>query len=91
MNVMMEIGYPGKLKGDEIPYLSRIAAIADAFDAMTSKRTYRNSLPLDTVKSEIERCRGTQFDPELANIFLDILNNNYEKILQIREKYNPEQ
>ena len=68
-------GYPGKLKGEEIPYLARIAAVADAFDAMTSKRTYRNSLPLDIVKTEIEKCKGTQFDPECADAFLDILNN----------------
>lgn len=84
-------GYPGKLKGEEIPYLARIAAVADAFDAMTSRRTYRDSLAIDTVKSEIERCKGTQFDPILADVFLDILNNEYNKIEEIREKYNPEQ
>ncbi len=84
-------GYPGKLKGEEIPYLARIAAVADAFDAMTSKRTYRNSLEIDVVKSEIERCKGTQFDPIIADVFLDILNNEYAKIEEIREKYNPEQ
>lgn len=83
-------GYPGKLKGEEIPYLARIAAVADAFDAMTSRRTYRNSLELDVVKAEIERCKGTQFDPTLADAFLDILNNDYEKIDEIRAKYNPE-
>lgn len=84
-------GYPGKLKGEAIPYLARIAAIADAFDAMTSKRTYRNSLGLDIVKSEFEKCKGTQFDPKCADAFLDILNNEYSKIEEIREKYNPEQ
>lgn len=84
-------GYPGKLKGEEIPYLARIAAIADAFDAMTSKRTYRNSLDINTVKSELERCKGSQFDPKCADVFLDILNNEYSKIEEIREKYNPEQ
>ena len=84
-------GYPGKLKGEEIPYLARIAAVADAFDAMTSRRTYRDSLSLDIVKSEIEKCKGTQFDPELADAFLDLLNNDYEKIEEIRAKYNPEQ
>lgn len=84
-------GYPGKLQGENIPYLARVAAIADAFDAMTSKRTYRDSLSLDIVKSEITRCKGTQFDPVLADEFLDILNNEYEKIEEIRTKYNPEQ
>lgn len=84
-------GYPGKLKGEEIPYLARIAAIADSFDAMTSRRTYRDSLSLDIVKSEFEKCKGTQFDPKYTDAFLDILNNEYFKIEEIREKYNPEQ
>ena len=84
-------GYPGKLKGEEIPFLARITAVADAFDAMTSRRTYRDSLSLDIVKSEIQKCKGSQFDPICADAFLDILNNNYEKIQEIRAKYNPEQ
>ena len=84
-------GYPGKLKGEDIPFLSRITAVADSFDAMTSKRTYRDSLSLDIVKSEIERCKGTQFDPNCADAFLDILNNDYSKVAEIRAKYNPEQ
>lgn len=88
---MMVTGYPGKLKGEAIPYLARIAAVADSFDAMTSKRTYRDSMDLDFVKSEIENCKGTQFDPVCADAFLDILNNEYEKIEEIRQKYNPEQ
>lgn len=79
-------GYPGKLQGQEIPYLARITAVADTFDAMTSKRTYRDSLPLDVVKAEIERCSGTQFDPEIAKVFLDILENHYEEIEKIREQ-----
>ena len=84
-------GYPGKLKGEEIPYLARIAAVADSFDAMTSRRTYRDSMDLDFVKTEFEKCKGTQFDPTCADAFLDILNNEYEKIEEIRNKYNPEQ
>ena len=80
-------GYPGKLKGEEIPFMARIAAVADTFDAMTSKRTYRNALDIEIVKSEIERCSGTQFDPQIAKVFLDILNNDYDKILEIQEKY----
>ena len=84
-------GYPGKLKGEDIPLLARIAAVADSFDAMTSRRTYRNSLDLDFVKAEIEKCKGTQFDPSCADAFLDILNNEFDKIEEIRNKYNPEQ
>ncbi len=80
-------GYPGKLKGEEIPYLARIAAIADTFDAMTSKRSYRDSLPMDVVISEFERCRGTQFDPNLDDVFLDILKNHYDEIEKIKNTY----
>lgn len=81
-------GYPGKLKGEDIPYLARIAAVADAFDAMTSKRTYRDSLPIDVVRSEIENNLGTQFDPEIGKVFLDILDNQYSKIAEIQKKVN---
>jgi len=84
-------GYPSKLKGEDIPLLARIAAVADAFDAMTSRRTYRDSLDLNFVKTEIEKCKGTQFDPACADAFLEILNNELEKIEEIRNKYNPEQ
>ena len=80
-------GYPGQLKGEDIPYLARIAAVADTFDAMTSKRTYRNSLPIDVVRSEIEKNLGTQFDPNIGKVFLDIIDNEYDKIEEIKEKY----
>ena len=80
-------GYPEGLSGENIPYLARIAAVVDAFDAMTSKRTYRNSLPIDVVRSEIEKNLGTQFDPEIGNCFLDIIDNEYDKIKEIQEKY----
>ena len=80
-------GYPSKLAGNDIPFLARIATIADSFDAMASKRAYRNSLDIQTIISEFEKCRGTQFDPELTNIFLDILRNHYDKIREVQEKY----
>lgn len=80
-------GYPGQLKGEDIPYFARIAAVADAFDAMTSKRTYRDSLPLDVVRGEIEKNLGTQFDPNVGKVFLDILDNDPDKIKEIQEKY----
>ena len=54
---------------------------------MTSKRTYRNSLPIDVVRSEIEKNLGTQFDPEIGKIFLDIIDHEYNKIEEIQEKY----
>jgi len=80
-------GYPSKLAGEEIPYLARITAIADTFDAMSSKRTYRDALSLDTAVAEIEKCSGTQFDPSIANVFIEILKNDYSKIETIMEKY----
>ena len=80
-------GYPSKLKGEDIPYLARITAIADSFDAMTSRRTYRDSLSLDIVKAEFEKNKGSQFDPKLADIFLDILNNHYDEIESIQQQY----
>ena len=80
-------GYPGRLKGEEIPYFARITALADTFDAMTSKRSYRDALSLDVVIAEFERCKGSQFDPELDDVFLDILKNHYDEIEEIQEKY----
>ena len=80
-------GYPSRLKGDEIPYLARIAAVADTFDAMTSRRSYRGPIDVEQVKEEIKRCEGTQFDPQIAEVFLDILNNEFDKIKEIQEKY----
>ena len=84
MNVLMEEAILGKLQGEEIPFLARITAVADAFDAMTSKRSYRDSLSLDFVKEEILRNSGTQFDPDIAKVFLDILDNQPEEIKRIQ-------
>ena len=80
-------GYPSQLVGDDIPYVARIAAVADTFDAMTSKRSYRDSLPIDVVRAEIERCSGTQFDPNIAKVFLDIMDNDFDLIREIQKKY----
>jgi putative nucleotidyltransferase with HDIG domain len=67
-------GYPFGLKGENIPLFARIIAIADSFDAMTSKRVYKNALSYSEAMEEIKKNAGTQFDPEIAEIFLDILN-----------------
>ena len=80
-------GYPGKLKGENIPYLARITAIADSFDAMNSKRSYRDPLPAEVIISEFEKCKGIQFDPEMDDVFLDILKNHYDEIKEIQEKH----
>ena len=83
-------GYPGNLQGEDIPYFARIAAIADAFDEKKKKRTYRNSLPIEVVREEIEKNLGTQFDPEIGQVFLEIIDNEYDKIEEIKEKYPAE-
>ena len=83
-------GYPSNLKGEDIPYFARIAAVADTFDAMTSRRTYRDSLGLDIVKDEINKNKGIQFDPQIADIFLNILEKHYDEIQAIQDKYKGE-
>ena len=69
-------GYPRGLKGEEIPLHARIVSIADAYDAMHSERIYRKALSRDKIIQEIEEGRGTQFDPKLANAFLELIHNN---------------
>lgn len=63
-------GYPDGMKGDEIPLLTRIMTIADAFDAMTSERTYRPSKPIEDALSELNNFAGRQFDPDLVHAFI---------------------
>lgn len=67
-------GYPNKLKGTEISFLGRILCIADAFDAMTSDRTYRKGMPMELALGEIERSRGVQFDPQISDVFIKMIN-----------------
>ncbi len=80
-------GYPSRLSGENIPYLARITSVSDTFDAMTSNRVYRDALPLDTVIQEIEKCKGTQLDPKIADVFLDILHNHFDEIEDIRKRF----
>jgi len=68
-------GYPEGRSGEDIPEEARIISVADAFDAMTSKRTYRDSFSLDYARGEIQNGRGTQFDPQIADVFLKILED----------------
>jgi len=78
-------GYPDGVKGAAIPLHARIIAIADTFDAMTSSRSYRNALSFRTALSELERCKGTQFDPEIADIFIEILQESPFYFTRFRE------
>ncbi|MCT2536908.1 HD-GYP domain-containing protein [Aquibacillus koreensis] len=76
-------GYPKMLKGEEIPYLARVTAIADAFDAMTSSRSYRAALPLEEAYKRIIDGKGTQFDPDLVDLFQE----TYQSWVEFYESY----
>lgn len=69
-------GYPEGLKGDEIPEIARLVAVADAYDAMTSKRSYRSILPQHVVRSEIVAASGTQLDKRFADIMLQMIDDD---------------
>lgn len=68
------LGYPSQLNGNETPLEGRILQITDAFSAMTIKRVYREPLSLNNSLSELEQNSGTQFDPKLVDIFVNIIN-----------------
>ncbi len=69
-------GYPDGLKGEDIPEIARIIGVADAYDAMSSKRSYRDPLPQEVVRGEIEKGKGTQFDPVFADIMLQMIDED---------------
>lgn len=71
-------GYPDGLAGEDIPETARIIAVADAYDAMTSNRSYRTVMPQEKVRAEVERCRGSQFDPFFADIMLSMIDEDDE-------------
>ena len=76
-------GYPHGLKGEEIHLYARIVAIADVFDALSSKRCYKEPMPLEKVLEIMKADAGTHFDPSLVDLFLD----NLDKFLEIKETY----
>ncbi len=78
-------GYPSGLKEEEIPLSARIIALADTYDAMTSTRSYRKALSHEEAIAEIQRCSGTQFDPKLAQLFID----NQDEIRKAKD--NPDE
>lgn len=71
-------GYPDGLKGEEIPRMARLIGVADAYDAMASKRSYRDVLPQEVVREEIEKGKGTQFDPYFADIMLQMIADDVD-------------
>ncbi|WP_373739667.1 HD-GYP domain-containing protein [Jeotgalibaca porci] len=77
-------GYPEGLKGRDIPLFARIVAVADAFDAMTSKRVYRDEFDMAYTLDQLVKNKSKQFDPEITDAFLNVLNRNKE--FKINEK-----
>ena len=77
-------GYPDGLAGDDIPEEARIIAVADAYDAMTSNRSYRDAMPQDKVRDQVVRGRGTQFDPRFADIMLEMIDEDVH--FEMRER-----
>lgn len=77
-------GYPTGLKGKDIPFVSRLCSLADVFDALTSKRPYKEPWPVEKAADEIKRLKGVNFDPELTDLFLEI----FDKILEAKNKYS---
>jgi HD-GYP domain-containing protein (c-di-GMP phosphodiesterase class II) len=80
-------GYPYGLRGDEIPIEGRVVAVADTFDAMTSNRPYRDGLNPEIAIEEIEKNKGTQFDPEAADAFIRAYRKgNIQKFMQLKQE-----
>src|SRR6187549_1019013 len=73
-------GYPLGLRAATIPLIARIISVADAYDAMTSDRAYRRALPHSVTMSEIERCSGSQFDPDIAGVFTEQIDRLRESL-----------
>jgi len=79
-------GYPLGLKGNNIPIEGRILAIADTVDAVLSNRPYRQGSSIEKVKRELITCSGTQFDPELAKLFLGLIDENAQELIDIYDQ-----
>jgi putative nucleotidyltransferase with HDIG domain len=76
-------GYPSGLQGEDIPMEARILSIADTYDAITSLRPYRDRLPPQQAIDELQRCSGSQFDPELVEIFCKMMQPTVTKEIEI--------
>ena len=70
------LGYPEGLKGENIPEIARIIAVADTYDAMNSNRVYRHHFKKENIIAEIEACKGSQFDPAVADAMINLINEN---------------
>lgn len=81
-------GYPDGLKGDQIALGAQIMSVADAFDVITSKRSYKEVQSWEFGVSELKRCRGTQFSPRIVDAFLSLFEKKKDKILRFIEINN---
>ncbi|MDD6039290.1 MAG: response regulator [bacterium] len=71
-------GYPSGLAGEDIPEIGRIIAVADSYDAMASNRSYRSCMPQEDIIREMEKAKGTQLDPKIADIFIEMIKSDTE-------------
>lgn len=82
-------GYPHRLAGTDIPLFGRLIGLADAFDAMSSDRTYRKAMNFDDVLSEVRRCAGAQFDPDLAEVFVTLDFAPFSELIAKHDQQKP--
>ncbi|MBR4670597.1 MAG: HD domain-containing protein [Butyrivibrio sp.] len=80
-------GYPEGLSGENIPIYARIVAVADEYDGMTSKKSYRDPMPQSTVREEILKKAGTQLDPKLCDIMVDMIDHDTQYMMREKDNY----
>ncbi|MFB0556977.1 MAG: HD-GYP domain-containing protein, partial [Dehalococcoidia bacterium] len=83
-------GYPGGLKGEEIPIEARILAIADTFEAMTSARPYRSAFSREEVVQELRKGAGIRFDPKLVEVFIDLIKAGFPEMVKMGQDSSSE-
>ena len=76
-------GYPDRLEGEQIPYGARLIAIADAFDTITSERTYKKPRTPEDAFAELERCASNQFDPAIVSVFIETMRHAARPTIEI--------
>lgn len=81
----LNISYPRRLQGEQIPIAARIFAVADVFDALCSKRPYKEPMSLDTVMGILEKDTGTHFDPSVMEVFRPMARQTYEHLADATE------
>ena len=82
-------GYPGGLKGEEIPLGARILAVADTYDSMVTDRPYRKRLPIENAKAELKKYAGIQYDPAVVHAFLQVLAEKEQRHTSAAVDHHP--